>query len=221
MRRVVVVLALLVLALPIGAWATSIVATNDFGSVTISNMTGTNLLGTIGATTISSAQSQLSKFGGFTASAGHALGSVNFTTGVLTSGSISGGGMFAGGGVFDITANSAFAKSLSGCNSCTGSMAIFTGSFLGPVSWILDSKTKQTSVFTLEGMIKGMTWNGHTLIGETKQTISINSIGQGGKGIGHISMGTTMAAPEPGTLGLLGTGLVGIAGIFRRKLTRS
>jgi hypothetical protein len=28
---------------------------------------------------------------------------------------------------------------------------------------------------------------------------------------------TTVAVPEPGTLGLLGTGLIGIAGVIRRK----
>jgi hypothetical protein len=30
--------------------------------------------------------------------------------------------------------------------------------------------------------------------------------------------GDTIVTPEPGTLGLLGTGLVGLAGIVRRKL---
>jgi len=30
--------------------------------------------------------------------------------------------------------------------------------------------------------------------------------------------GDTIVTPEPGTLGLLGTGLIGLAGIVRRKL---
>jgi hypothetical protein len=57
--------------------------------------------------------------------------------------------------------------------------------------------------------------------GTTSQIIDINSKGQLNQGIGHITMGSTsITTPEPGTLGLLGTGLVAVAGMFRRKLIR-
>jgi len=46
--------------------------------------------------------------------------------------------------------------------------------------------------------------------------------GQLALGVGHISVSSThLAVPEPGTLGLFGTGLVGIAGVFRRKFLAS
>jgi hypothetical protein len=35
---------------------------------------------------------------------------------------------------------------------------------------------------------------------------------------GGLVSGDSIVTPEPGTLGLLGTGLVGLAGIVRRKL---
>jgi hypothetical protein len=37
-------------------------------------------------------------------------------------------------------------------------------------------------------------------------------------GFGWMGSSDTVVTPEPGTLGLLGTGLVGLAGIVRRKL---
>ena len=214
MRRVVV-LALLALALPIAAWADNINLTNEHGTIAISAMAGTGGLGTIGSSTITSKGSDLTQWNTQTAH----LGYVNFSTGVLTSGTISGGGTFAGGGSFNIIGVGTCAKKLTGENK--NPITLFSGSFNGPVTWQLDSKTGQKAFYTLSGAIVGTLYDGRLVNGNTSQNIQIDNKGQLNQGIGHINMGGTgLSTPEPGTLGLLGTGLVAVAGMFRRKLIR-
>ena len=115
MRRVVV-LALLALALPMAATA-DIIMMNQGGTIAISNMAGTGGLGMIGASTITSKGSQLTQFNSFT---GH-LGTVNYSTGTLPSGSVSRGGTFSCGGTFDIFGIGAWAKTVTGCAILQGS----------------------------------------------------------------------------------------------------
>jgi len=203
MRRVVV-LALLALTLPIAAWASPITLTNTFGSISISGCCG---LGSV----ISSVGSELTSFDAITAPKGKSLGSVSFSTGALISGSIRYGGTFsATGSTFVVIGKGKFGQPKG---------TIFSGSFVGPITWTLTSAPgKGNLTYTLSGTIRGTDYMGRTVTGTTTQDIfSVNA--QLIQGIGHIRSGNTVFVPEPGTLGLLGTGLVGIAGMFRRKLT--
>ncbi|HUM05884.1 MAG TPA: PEP-CTERM sorting domain-containing protein [Terriglobales bacterium] len=200
MRRVFIV-ALLALVLPMAAWADGIDLVNKFGSIAISSAG------------IVSHGSQLKQYNGITSDPGHALGSVTFSTGALLSGSILTGGTFSDVG-------SSFVVIGKG-NKVPHKGVIFDGAFVGPVSWTLVAQSGQSLTYELSGAIQGTLWNGHFVTGTTTQTI-YSTNGQITLGIGHIHTGeTSILTPEPGTLGLLGTGLLAIAGMLRRKLSAS
>jgi len=198
MRRVLV-LALLAMALPMAAWADGINLMNQFGSISIS------------AAGITSIHSQLRQFNNV--NTGHSLGSVSFSTGALLTGSIAAGGTFSDAGSTFLVVGKGPDVPHKG--------TIFSGSFVGPITWTLVSQNGQNVQYELSGTIQGTLWNGMFVTGTTTQLIN-STRGQISLGIGHIRVGNTnILTPEPSTLGLLGTGLVAIAGVLRRKLTAS
>jgi hypothetical protein len=196
-----VFLVILVIALPFTAFAGSVDFTNSGGT-----LSGTGIgLSLSGSTLI--AVNGLNGGGLIT---GNDLGTLNFSTGALSSGSLQMGGTFAAGGAFSITGDGA---------SVIPSGAIFNGSFTGPVTWTLITLANGTHNYTLSGSLTGAWYNGTTVNGATVQ-LTVNT-GKGFfNGSTNISSGDsnfTTAVPEPGTIGLRATGLKGVASIIRHK----
>jgi hypothetical protein len=199
MKRIAL-LALLALALPLAAFANSIDTTNSGGTLAGS---------TAGLTLTGSLLIAVNGFNGLGLVTGNDLGSVSFSTGALMAGgSLQMGGTFAAGGSFTITGNGT-----SGIPNGT----IFSGTFSGPATWTLVTLANGTHNYTLTGAVTGTLGSSFHTSGVTVQ-LTINT-GRGlFNGTTTISSGdTSISVPEPGTLGLLGTGLVGIAGAMHRK----
>jgi hypothetical protein len=202
MRRVVVLLAVLALFLPVAAFADGIdiEILNHWGEASV----------TLGG--ITSTESAIYSYNGISVP-GKDLGYVYFKTGAFSGTSLSQSGTFSStGSVFDIYSYGRFGAPKKGM--------IFTGAFVGPIDWTLTSDVNGYMTFTLTGDVKGMLYNGHEASGQTTQYFYAYN-NQFSRGIAHLINGNTHlgSTPEPGTLGLLGTGLVGIAGLLRRKKT--
>jgi hypothetical protein len=193
-------LSLLALALPMAAFAKD--------SVDFTNSGGTLAGSTLGLSLSGSELIAVNGLNGLGLVTGN-LGSIGFTTGAMTSGTLQMGGTFAAGGSFVINGN--------GTNGIPNA-AIFTGAFTGPVTWTLITLSNGTHNYTLSGSLSGSWYTGGTVFGATVQ-LTINTGKAFFNGSTSISSGdTNIVVPEPGGLTLLGTGLVGLAGLVRRKL---
>lgn len=141
------------------------------------------------------------------------LGTVSFSTGALT-GSLQMGGSLAAGGSFVITGN--------GMNGIPNTV-IFNGTFSGPVTWALITLPNGNHSYTLSGPMSGMWYAGGTVDGATIQ-LTVNTGKSFFNGSGTISSGNTSISPstvpEPGSVTLLGTGLVALTGLLRGKLKK-
>jgi len=198
MKRMIL-LFLLALALPMAAFANNSVDFTNSGGKLSGSSAGLSLSGS----------TLIAMGSGGTVITGN-LGTVDFSTaGMVSGGNLQMGATFMAGGTFSITGNG-----MDGIHNGV----IFTGTFSGPVTWTLVTLANGTHNYTLSGALTGTWYSGATVSGATVQ-LTINT----GKGFFNgsttISSGdTNIVVPEPGSLTLLGTGLVGLAGVVRRKL---
>jgi hypothetical protein len=200
--------AVLALALPTAVFANTTVDYTNSGGTLSGSSGGLSLSGSV--------LIAVNGLNGGGLVAGNDLGSVSFQTGALTSGDLQMGGSFAGGGSFTITGN--------GTNGIP-SGTLFSGTFDGPVTWTLVTLANGTHNYMLMGTLSGTAGSGVSISGVTVQ-LTINT----GKGFFNgtttISSGDTEivvsgvtrgVVPEPGSMGLLGIGLIALAGVVRRK----
>lgn len=204
MLKKALLMAALALALPLAAFAS--------GEVDFTNAGGT-LTGSNGGLALGgSALIIVNGFHGGGVITGSNLGSVSFTTGALLSGSLSAGGTFAGGGTFMITGN--------GANGLPAG-TIFTGTFNGPVKWVLDAASTSTHhIYDFQGGISGSFNNNYVTSGAVNFQIDLGKNTFGGQAQFN-SGDTSIMVPEPGTLSLFGTGILALAGIVRKKMRAS
>ncbi len=200
-------LAVFALALPMAVFANSAGDYTNSGGILSGSSSGLSLSGSV-LTGVKGLNG-----GGLITS--NDLGGVSFQTGALASGSLQMGGTFAGGGSFTITGDGT-----KGIPDGT----LFSATFDGPVTWTLVTLANGTHNYTLMGTLSGTVGSGLPIVGVTVQ-LTINT-GKGFfNGTTSISSGSTDlisstrgVVPEPGSLSLMGIGLIAVAGVVRRKL---
>ncbi len=194
----VLLMLILALALPIAAFADSDISFTSNGGTLNGSSFGMSLVG-----------SQLVGISGLGGTfSGTNLGSLAFTTAIMASpGNVIDGAHFFTGGTVTITGN--------GSNGAPSGI-LFAGTFSQSPTWV---RTAGTYLYTFTGVATGTLADGTTadiviqFTIDTKTRVFITPVSLTGVNVS----GTAVRVPEPGSLTLMGAGLLGLAGAVRRK----
>lgn len=206
MKRIVL-MTLLALALPVAAFGNEVLFLPEQTGTLTGSSSGLTLTGSMEISVILGLGGKNYVGGG--------LGTITLTTGPLISGNLTTGGLFGPGGSIVITANGSDGGPKGVLFIGTFSSAPFT------TSW-----GESGGYYYLTGSIRGIWYSGGLPFAASGGITLGRWVSNGGNGFTrgltgngavNISPGSTVL-PEPGTLGLLGTGLAGLAGVMRRKL---
>jgi len=214
----ILALAALALCMPMAALADAVTFVNTGGKIK-SNAAKTDL--SISAPS-ASMLTQISGLGMGYDAIGPNLGTVTMTTGLLTSGNLIGGPLhfatFAAGGSFEVTSTSGMGG------------FVFTGTFAAGATWTQSSTSPGTWTFS------GTVVNGDLQLGNGSDfkvpnaiEVQVTNNGQGfitnslGQYVFQLNGGNTnfpSPVPEPGTLTLFGSGLIGVGLFAKRRASR-